>query len=287
MQVTARRVASLPPTRDFTPLQQSSPSPGIFWRRQGALRSILWGGAALLEVEGGDTLRINTLRNLDGLPAEILNLGVALLLSGRGHQILHAGGLARDRVLAVILGPPGSGKSSLVLAGARRGMHVVSDEIIPFRMRGTSFVCPGSNPVVRIDPRWAPEIVREETRQESRGPAIGARDKVAVDVRHCGWRCAEGASRLALIVLLGPRLGRGAPRYRLERLAPTEALIGLLDNTFNRRVLTAAELRKHLRLCASVAKELPAYRLRVRSGMTNVDAAARGVDQRLARLRTT
>jgi len=214
------------------------------------------------------------------LPAEILNLGAALLLSGRGHQILHAGGLARDRVLAVILGPPGSGKSSLVLAGARQGMQVVSDEIIPFRMRGTSFVCPGSNPVVRVDPRRAPGEIRGH-------PAPDARDKAAIDVRRSGWRCAEGASRLALIVLLGPRLGRGAPRYRLERLAPTEALIGLLDNTFNRRVLTAAELRRHLRCYASVAKELPAYRLRVRSGMTNVDAAARGVDQRLARLRTT
>jgi len=244
----------------------------------------LWSGTALLEVEGGDALRIDTIRRADGVPAEILNLAVALLLSGRGHQILHAGGLARDGVLAVILGPPGSGKSSLVLAGGRLGMQVVSDEIIPFRMRGPAFVCPGSNPVVRVDPRRAPGEVRDETRGHA---APGTRDKVAIDVRRCGWRRPEASSRLALIVVLGPRLRRGVTRYRLERLTPAEALIGLLDNTFNRRVLTAAETRRHLRFCASVSRELPAYRLRVRSGMTNVGAAARRVDQMLVRLRTT
>ena len=213
-----------------------------------------------------------------------MNLGIALLLSERGHQILHAGGLARDGAFAGILGPPGAGKSTLVLAGARRGMQVISDEIVPFRMRGRSFVCPGGNPVVRVDARLTPRVRRERAPTRVT-PARG--EKVAIDVRRFGWRCVEGPSRLALLVFLGRRLGRSAPRFRLEKLSPAEALVGLLDNTFNRRVLTAAETRRHLRLCGSVVKHLPAYRLRVRRGMSNVAAAARGVDHLLARRRET
>ena len=284
MAVSSRRAAFLPPVREFTPLPQSVPGAGVFWKRQGALRSVLWNGAALLQAEGGDALRIDTLRTADGVEPAIMNLGLALLLSERGHQILHAGGLARGGAFAAILGPPGAGKSSMVIAGARRGMQVVSDEIVPFRMRGRSFLCPGGNPVVRVDARLSPRGRRERIRAH---PAAAQGDKVAIDVRRLGWLCAEGSSRLALLVFLGRRLGRSAPRFRLEKLSPAEALVGLLDNTFNRRVLTAAETRRHLHLCASVVKQVPAYHLRVRQGMSNVAAAARGVDQLLARRRAT
>ena len=284
MAVSSRRAAFLPPVREFTPLPQSVPGAGVFWKRQGALRSVLWNGAALLQAEGGDALRIDTLRTADGVEPAIMNLGLALLLSERGHQILHAGGLARNGAFAAILGPPGAGKSTLVLAGARRGMQVISDEIVPFRMRGRSFVCPGANPVVRVDACLSPRIRQERTRSH---PAPARGEKVAIDVRRFGWCCAEGPSRLGLLVFLGRRLGRSAPRFRLEKLPPAEALVGLLDNTFNRRVLTAAETRRHLRLCAAVVKRLSAYRLRVRRGVSNVAAAARGVDQLLARRRVT
>ena len=236
---------------------------------------MLWERRILLEADRRGLLRIVVARP-QPWPFEVtLNLGLALVLAGRGYRILHAGGLAHGGACLAILGPPGAGKSSLILAGARQDLEVVSDEILPFRRRARAFYCPGSNPTIHIDTH----LLEGKPSEVARGPAAGAggaERKVSIDVRRLGGRAAPGPSRLAALIFLGRRLGHRGPAYRLEPLRPAEALVGLLDNTYNSRIQGTAERRRHLEICAAAARALPAYRLRVREGIGNIQAAARG-----------
>ena len=287
MVLVRRRVAPIPPTRGFLALPQTPPLGKIFWKRSRPSRSILWKGKALLRVSDGDSIRIDTAPGTDPDTIGVLNLGVALLLAQRGYQLLHAAGLARGGRCAAILGPPGAGKSSLALAGACRGMEVISDEIVPFRRRAQNFTCPGGNPLIRIDAsrpaRW-PEPA-ETALRHARATQPG-KTKVVLDLRRFRLRCAGGSCRLSLVLLLGPRLRGRGPSLRLTRLSNAEALLGLLQSTYDRRVQSPVERRRHLSVCAALARAVPGWRLSIRQGIEHVLAAARGIDALLSRTET-
>src|SRR2546425_10681069 len=121
------RVASIPPAHGFVALSQAPPLDRLFWKRSRTTRSILWEGRALLSVSARGVIRIDTAPGTEAAAITVLNLGLALLLAGRGQHFLHAAGLARPGRGAAILGPPGAGKSSLTPAGARPRLEVVSD----------------------------------------------------------------------------------------------------------------------------------------------------------------
>ena len=274
----------IPPARGFSSLPQAPPLGRLFWKRSRATRSILWEAKALLRVSDRNGIRIDTAPGTDPAALEILNLGLALLLARRGHHLLHAAGLARRGRCAAILGPPGAGKSSLTLAGACRGMEVISDEIVPFRRRAKIFTCPGGNPLIRVDPshpaRW-PEPAATALRQARRDQP--GKSKLILDVRRFEWRCAEGMNQLHLLFLLGPRLTGRGPAFRLSRIPAAEALLGLLQSTFDRRVQSPPERRRHLRACAALARSVPAWRLSVRQGFEHLLAAAGEIDSMLSR----
>src|SRR5206468_10552882 len=65
-----------------------------------------------------------------------------------------------------------------------------------------------------------------------------------------------------------------------------EALLGLLQSTYDRRVQSPVERRRHLSVCAALARAVPAWRLSIRQGIENVLAAARGIDALLSRTET-
>ena len=174
----------------------------------------------------------------------------------------------------VLLGSPGAGKSSLVLASARRGLEVISDEIVPIRIYGGAARCPGSNPHIRVDPAL---ITRDERALEE--PTTDG--KCLLDVRDMGLRCVTRQSGIHAFVFLDPRHSRGKP-WRIKQLGSAEALTRLLDNLYTRRVLSHAERRKHFKLLARAARLTPSYTLSVRTGVGNLDSASGALERLLA-----
>ena len=279
---TIRRVTSVRGTRGFIALPQVDPGQRVWCKSSPHARTLLWERSALLEVRRSGAIRIDCLRSPDSILDDLTSPALALYHMGRGCGVLHAGGLARGGVCAALLGPPGAGKSSLVLAGARRGMEVVSDEIVPFRRQGSRFVVPGGSPVIRIDPAALGRATRGSAPDGARNRV---RRKTAIDVRRRGWRFTGGPWRLAALIFLGDRTRRGGPAARIEPLAPMETVVGLIDQTYNRKIMTAGEWRAHLRTCAAVAERIPAHRLVVRQGLKSLPRAVTLVKTLLDRAR--
>lgn len=244
---------------------------------------MLWERLALIEVRRSGAVRIDCLRPPASVMDDLISPALALHYMARGFGILHAGGLARRGACAALLGPPGAGKSSLVHAAARQGIEIVSDEIVPFHRPGRGFVVPGGSPFIRIDPANLRRAPRDKA--PAGKPGSPPRKKEAIDVGRHGGRFTGGPWRLATLVFLGERRTGGRAAARIEPLSPTDALTGLIEHTYNRKILTLREWRAHLRACAGVAARVPAYRLVVREGLRNLPRAAALVKALLDRAR--
>ena len=57
-------------------------------------------------------------------------LALAMIQRGRGYVSIHATGICRDGAGIVLQGPSGVGKSTLAMAGARRGHGVFADDVV-------------------------------------------------------------------------------------------------------------------------------------------------------------
>ena len=57
-------------------------------------------------------------------------IGLSHVLAERGRHMLHAGALVRDGRTVLVLGGAGCGKSTLVLAGLRRGWAALADDMV-------------------------------------------------------------------------------------------------------------------------------------------------------------
>jgi hypothetical protein len=67
------------------------------------------------------------------LKASLLIIGFILLLWRYGFYELHAAGLAKEGKGLLLVGPSGSGKSSLALSLVRQGWHYLSDDMLILR----------------------------------------------------------------------------------------------------------------------------------------------------------
>jgi hypothetical protein len=246
----------------------------IWWLRGARSRTICWEGLALLKVTTTG-IRLDTAVAPSLVLPEVLNPALALMLAGRGYMILHGGAIGLRDCCALIVGPPGAGKSSLILSAARRGREVLSDEIVPVRGGPAGLYCPGGNRYIRVDPR----LLGAEARSHGVAAAAG---KVQVDVRAMGCRVAERRRRIVLVVQLGARFHAGPDPFRVAPLREADSLTDLIEHTYNRRTMNDAERRRHLRVCARLARTVPAYRLAVREGIGNIDEASRGLDELLS-----
>jgi hypothetical protein len=73
----------------------------------------------------------------------LLDWVIPLTLGAQGELVLHAGAVVVDGSVALILGPSGHGKSTLVSALARHGIVAMSDDAVRlYRRSGTWFVVP-------------------------------------------------------------------------------------------------------------------------------------------------
>jgi hypothetical protein len=167
----------------------------------------------------------------------------------RGIPALHASAVALGDRSVAICGPAGAGKSTTAAAFAARGRPVLVDDVVPLLDRPDGVHVQPAYPHLRL---W-PDVL----------PALGAGDLPALtpnwDKRFRDL-AAEGAFHsaplpLGAVYVLGGRETEDAPR--LQPVAPVDAVLTLVANTYMGWLPDAAARARDLAVLGRVARAVP------------------------------
>jgi hypothetical protein len=190
--------------------------------------------------------------------------GSAVRLAPRAGQ----GGRGRTGALALV-GPPGAGKSTLAAALARRGYAVLTEDVCALCERGMGCraafgeedVAPGTVEVLPGYPliRLWPDAVEMLYGSPDVLPLLTPTwEKRYLPLGEGGAEFCREPAPLHAIVLLAPREDADAPR--VERVAPAEALIHLVGNTYKNLLLDREQRVSEFRFLHRLLTTVPAWR---------------------------
>jgi hypothetical protein len=173
------------------------------------------------------------------------------ILRLRGVTCLHASAVAFGEKAVAFVGSEGAGKSTTAAALALRGHAVLSDDVVALAERDGSFFVHPAYPYLCL---W-PESVQSIYGAADALPRFSANyEKRCLSLGKKELRFAERALPLAAIYILGAR--RGDPAPLMQAIAPQEAFLSLVANTFATnildRVMRAKEFETLGRLVPSV-----------------------------------
>jgi hypothetical protein len=195
---------------------------------------------------------------------------LATLLRERGLRVLHASAIAIDGSARLFLGSPGQGKSTLAAMLYARGHRVLSDDVTAVRVeeRGVT-VLPGI-PRLKLWPDAAASL----------GLAPDALPRVHPSLEKRAVLVSRGFTGdplpLTRVYVLAP-----GQQHEVEPLRPQQALIELICHSYGARNLRSVETSSHFLQCATVARRIPVFRLRVHRTLSTLSELAHLVEDDL------
>ena len=245
-------------------------------------------GLVVWEVADGDYLH---LRYLDGTefvidrdgtqiwatwPGEALTLeDTAVYLLGpvlgqvlglRGVTCLHASAVAVDGSAVALVGPAGAGKSTTAAAFARRGYHVLSDDVLTLDDRADGFMVHPAYPLLRL---WEPSVEALFGTGDALPLLMPTWDKRYLDLKTDGHRFQHQPLPLAALYILGERTDD--PRApSVEELPAGSRIITLVANSYAARYLDNVMRGRELEVLGRVASGVPLRLVRPHADIANL-----------------
>lgn len=178
-------------------------------------------------------------------------LGFVLRL--RGVTCLHASAAAVGDAAIAFVGGAAAGKSTTIAALARRGLPVLTDDLLALAEEAGRFLVQPGLPRVLL---W-PESAKALWDTPDALPRIVPNwEKLYLDLSQPGYRHCDRPLRLTAIYILGERAAAADAAPVIEPLQGTHALIHLVANTYANYLLDnhmrAAELEVLGRLVSQV-----------------------------------
>jgi hypothetical protein len=152
---------------------------------------------------------------------------LGLLLRLRGVTCLHASAIAIGGRAVVFVGSAGAGKSTTAAALARRGLAVLSDDIVALSEIDGAFRVMPAYPYLSL---WPESVNMLYGSPEALPRFIGNWEKRYLADGSGGVIFAVSALPLGVVYLLGERAGDPAPR--VEAVLAQQSLISLVANTY-------------------------------------------------------
>lgn len=210
-------------------------------------------GDEFVVARDGREIRASWSDNLscEDVALDLLGGVLGFVLRLQGIPCLHASAVAvGDRALALV-GPGGSGKSTMAAALARQGCAVISDDIVTLRDKdGLIEVHPGYS-YLRLfqDSLWA-------LHGDAALRLMPSWNKLALHLTENGYRFQRGPVPLASVYFLGEHTNASdAPR--VEPLDAQQALHQLLANLYLNQVSEPSMRRRDFAVLARLANDIP------------------------------
>jgi hypothetical protein len=177
---------------------------------------------------------------------------LGILLRLRGVTCLHASAVAFGEKAVAFVGSEGAGKSTTAAALARRGLAILSDDVVALAERNGLFFIHPAYPYLCL---W-PESVESLYGSRDALPQFSANyEKRCLSLGKQELRFAERALPLAAIYILGER--RGDPAPLIEELSPQRAFLALVANTFATNTLDSGMRAREFETLARLAPSVP------------------------------
>jgi hypothetical protein len=196
----------------------------------------------------------------------LLGPTLGFVLRVRGVTCLHASAVVIDGKAVALVGEASAGKSSTAAAFARAGHAVLSDDVVALDDRGDSFLVQPAYPRVRL---WD-DAVRPLFGSADALPRITPTwEKRYLDLNAPGYHFQHEALPLAAIYLLGERVAPPAAPAITE-VAPREALMGLVANTYANYLLDAPQRAVEFEALGRLVRHVPVRSARASSEFSRI-----------------
>lgn len=171
------------------------------------------------------------------------------LLASDGCFVLHCGIVISPNGALGFMGQSGRGKSTMSASLHSRGLPLMSDDAVVLKEHDCGYSAERIYPSLRLLP-------------DSLGQIFSATDTTApvadyTDKRHVAF--AAGPDNSPLLALF--RLTNPSEDIRVSRLAPAEACMALIANSFALNAADPAETRRRFIYASEVARRVPVYDL--------------------------
>lgn len=198
---------------------------------------------ARYEVSRGERIVVDPYPQADERDLRLYLLGTMLgaILMQRGHLVLHGNAVRIGSSAAVVVGRSGAGKSTLAAEFARRGLDLLSDDVVP--VDDTGHALPGY-PRIKL---WDDALEALGLGTEGYERIIAKRAKFHVPIS----RGPLDALPLRWIYVLETQDG---PQLELCAASGVDAFALLHEHTYRRELLAdRAAMSQHLQQCAGIA----------------------------------
>ena len=199
---------------------------------------------ARYEVSRGERIVVDCHPQADERDVRLYLLGTMLgaILMQRGHLVLHGNAIRVDSSAAVVVGRSGAGKSTLAAEFSRRGLDLLSDDVVPVDATGNAL--PGY-PRIKL---WGDALEALGLDTDGYERIIASRAKFHVPIS----RGRLDALPLRWVYVLETHAG---PELELTEAAGVDAFELLHEHTYRRELLAdRAASWQHLQQCAGVAE---------------------------------
>lgn len=193
------------------------------------------------------------------VPSYLLGPIIGVILRLRAVTCLHASAVDFGGVAVMFIGPKGAGKSTSAATFAAHGFPVLADDTVGIdQVDGTWMATPGY-PRIRLWPESA-EALPAETRTVLLPPGeSGSYTRYHLDLSaRPGWFQPKPLPLVLIYLLEG---GEEVTSARAETVAPAEALVELVTNTYATKILTPELRAREFDLLGRLAESIPLRKL--------------------------
>lgn len=191
-------------------------------------------------------------------------LGAVLGL--RGVTCLHASAVAIDGRAIALVGPAGSGKSSMAAAFAQLGYPVLTDDVAALQDLGDCFRVQPAYPRVRL---WSESVASLFGSSDALPRIVPNWDKRYLDLNGPGYRFQHEPLPLAAIYLLGER-SADPTMPRIEPFGFRTGLMALVSNTYSSYLMDKSKREKEFELLGRLFHSATLRRLTPSADFTRI-----------------